>query len=74
MSTKIENVVYRASWRDEISANVESVTFSTATPDCNSYRKIAKRGRYNSHNSFRNSNPTPKRVSIVPICLKPQAI
>jgi hypothetical protein len=33
MSTKIENVVYRASWRDEISANLESVSFSTATRD-----------------------------------------
>jgi len=31
MSTKIENVVYRASWRDEISANLESVSFSTPT-------------------------------------------
>ncbi len=31
MSTKIENVVYRASWRDEISANCESGSFSTAT-------------------------------------------
>jgi hypothetical protein len=34
MSTKIENVVYRASWRDEISANFESVSFSTATRSC----------------------------------------
>jgi hypothetical protein len=32
MSTKIKNVVYRASWRDEISANFESLSFSTATP------------------------------------------
>jgi len=32
MSTKIENVVYRASWRDEISATLNSVSFSTATP------------------------------------------
>jgi hypothetical protein len=31
MSTKIENVVYRASWHDEISANFESESFSTAT-------------------------------------------
>jgi hypothetical protein len=31
MSTKIENIVYRASWRDEISANFESVSFSIAT-------------------------------------------
>src|SRR6185369_13299117 len=31
MSTKIENVVYRASWRDEISATLNSVSFSTAT-------------------------------------------
>jgi hypothetical protein len=28
---KIENVVYRASWRDEISTNFSSVSFSTAT-------------------------------------------
>jgi|HubBroStandDraft_3_1064219.scaffolds.fasta_scaffold12473_1 hypothetical protein len=27
MSTKIENVVYRASWRDEISANFLTVSF-----------------------------------------------
>jgi hypothetical protein len=33
MSTKIQNVVYRASWSDEISANFESVSFSTATGD-----------------------------------------
>jgi hypothetical protein len=33
MSAKIENVVYRASGRDEISANFESVSFSTATGD-----------------------------------------
>ena len=31
MSTKTENVVYRTSWRNEISANFESVSFSTAT-------------------------------------------
>ena len=31
MSTKIQNVVYRASSRDEISANFESVSVSTAT-------------------------------------------
>ena len=27
MSTKIENVVYRASWRNEFSANFESMSF-----------------------------------------------
>jgi len=31
MSTKIENVVYRASYRDEISADFSRVSFSTAT-------------------------------------------
>ncbi len=31
MSTTIENVVHRASWRDEISANFGSVSFPTAT-------------------------------------------
>ena len=31
MSTKIENVVYRASWRGEISADFSRVSFSTAT-------------------------------------------
>jgi hypothetical protein len=41
MSTKIENVVYRASERDEISANIESVSFSTATGD---YTNHARRG------------------------------
>jgi hypothetical protein len=37
MSTKIENVVYRASWRDEISVNFECVSFSTATGDYTHY-------------------------------------
>jgi hypothetical protein len=37
MSTKIENVVYRASQRDEISANFESVSFSTPTRYFDSY-------------------------------------
>ncbi len=40
MSTKIENVVYRASQRDEISANFENVSFSTATGDCTSLRRL----------------------------------
>ena len=31
MSTKIKNGVYRASSRDEISANIEIMSFSTAT-------------------------------------------
>src|SRR6266576_2962543 len=34
MSTKIQNVVYRASWSDEISANFESVSFF------NSHRRL----------------------------------
>jgi hypothetical protein len=33
MSTKIENVVYRASWRNEISVTFKSESFSTATGD-----------------------------------------
>ena len=41
MSTKIENVVYRTSWRNEISANFESVSFSTPTGD---YTNYAPRG------------------------------
>ena len=40
MSTKIENVVYRASWRNEISVNFESVSFSTATSVLTSLRRL----------------------------------
>jgi hypothetical protein len=37
MSTKIENVVYRAFYRDEISADFSLASFSTATPGFDSY-------------------------------------
>src|SRR5438132_13125239 len=55
MSTKIQNVVYRAPWSDEISANFESVSFSTATPVNNNHRAPALRAmqRKAAHTSGR---------------------